>query len=693
MLEPFIADWLNFLIRWGHMVAGIAWIGTSFYFVALDFSLKSREGLAEGVRGEAWEVHGGGFYHVQKYLSAPRSLPGHLTWFKWEAYLTWVTGFLLLAVVYYLDARANLIDPAVLDLAPWAAIIISVLSIIAGWAVYDGLCRSPIGRNTGLLAVSLFLLILGFAYAFTHVFSGRGAFIHVGVIVGTMMAANVFMVIIPNQRKITAALIRGETPDPRLGAIGKQRSLHNTYLTLPVLLMMISNHFSMLTNAPNAWLLVGLVFVGGAALRHFLVRHEVGDPLSKTGWMLPIIFVALVLAWWLSAQPVLSLDWANLLIRWGHMIAGIAWIGTSFYFVALDFSLRKSASLPPGVAGEAWEVHGGGFYHVRKYLSAPETLPRDLIWFKWEAYLTWVTGFLLLIVLYYLQAETYLIDPNVRALAPWQAISISIASLVLGWVLYTALCRSALGRNTALLALALFAMLLAFAIFYTQMFSGRGAFIHIGALIGTIMAANVFMVIIPNQRKITAALLKAGRPDPALGATGKQRSLHNTYLTLPVLAMMISNHFPMLTDHAHAWALAGLIILGGGIARHFLVRTEVGDKHETVAWTLPLIGTALAFALIMTEPQKLLLFQGEVTDQEALSIVQQRCATCHAANPTDATIKVAPKGVHLETLEDLKRYAAQIGVQAVQNKAMPLANRTGMLDEERAKLGTWISTQ
>ena len=240
MLEPFIADWLNFLIRWGHMIAGIAWIGTSFYFVALDFSLKSRGDLPDGVRGEAWEVHGGGFYHVQKYLSAPARLPEHLTWFKWEAYLTWVTGFLLLAVVYYLDARANLIDPAVLDIAPWAAILISLVSIVLGWAVYDGLCRSPIGRNTALLAACVFALILAFAYVFTHVFSGRGAFIHVGVVAGTMMAANVFMVIIPNQRKITAALLKGEPPDPRLGAIGKQRSLHNTYLTLPVLLMMIS---------------------------------------------------------------------------------------------------------------------------------------------------------------------------------------------------------------------------------------------------------------------------------------------------------------------------------------------------------------------------------------------------------------------------------------------------------------------
>ena len=693
MLEPFIADWLNFLIRWGHMIAGIAWIGTSFYFVALDFSLKSREGLPDGVRGEAWEVHGGGFYHVQKYLSAPARMPEHLTWFKWEAYLTWVTGFFLLAVVYYLDARANLIDPAVMDLSPWAAIAISLVSIIAGWAIYDGLCRSPIGRNTGALAACVFALILGFAYLFTHVFSGRGAFIHVGVITGTIMAANVFMVIIPNQRRITAALIRGEAPDPRLGAIGKQRSLHNTYLTLPVLLMMISNHFAMLTNAPNAWLLVGLIVVGGAALRHFLVRHEVGDPLAKIAWTLPVIFVALGLAWWLTAQPVLSLDWANLLVRWAHMIAGIAWIGTSFYFVALDFSLRKAGSMPPGVAGEAWEVHGGGFYHVRKYLTAPETLPKDLIWFKWEAYLTWVTGFLLLVVLYYLQADSYLIDPNVMPLAPWQAIGLSVASLAAGWLLYTVLCRSAIGRNTGLLAACLFVMLLAFAYGYAAVFSGRGAFIHIGALIGTIMAANVFMVIIPNQRKITAALLRGEKPDPRLGAIGKQRSLHNTYLTLPVLAMMISNHFPMVTDNPHAWALAGLILLGGGLARHFLVRTEVGDDQAEIAWTLPLIGTALAFALILTQPEKLVLFPGEVTDAEALAIVQTRCASCHAAMPTDASIRVAPKGVHLETLEELKRYAAQIETQAVKSKAMPLGNRTGMLDEERAKLGTWIAKQ
>jgi len=691
-VDGFIGEWLNLALRWGHMVAGIAWIGTSFYFVALDFSLKKPGGLPAGVGGEAWEVHGGGFYHVQKYLSAPGQMPEHLTWFKWEAYLTWVTGFLLLIVQYYLQASVYLIDPAVLPLAPWQAVAISLISIAAGWAVYDGLCRSPVGRNTGLLAACVLVLILVASFIFTHVFSGRGAFIHTGVFVGTIMAANVFMVIIPSQRKITEALIRGETPDPRLGATGKQRSLHNTYLTLPVLLMMVSNHYAMLTDAANAWLLVGLIVVGGAALRHFLVRHEVGDPLGQIAWTLPIIFVALGLAWLLTWNG-LTFDWPNLFIRWGHMIAGIAWIGTSFYFVALDFSLRSRPNLPAGVSGEAWEVHGGGFYHVRKYLTAPSALPKDLIWFKWEAYLTWVTGFLLLIVQYYVQAGTYLIDPAVMPLGQWQAIAISVAALAAGWIVYDGLCRSPAGRHTGLLAVLVFAMILAAAYGFTQVFAGRGAFIHIGALIGTMMAANVFMIIIPNQRKIAAALVRGETPDPRLGATGKQRSLHNTYLTLPALLMMVSNHYPMVTNHPQAWLLAGLIVVAGALTRHFLVRTEVGDAQSEIAWTLPLIGTALAFALLLTQPQPVTLFDGEVSDAEALTIVQSRCVACHAAKPSDPAIKAAPKGIALESIDNLRRYAAQIESQAVTNRAMPLGNKTGMTAEERAKLGTWIAKQ
>jgi uncharacterized membrane protein len=384
-------------------------------------------------------------------------------------------------------------------------------------------------------------------------------------------------------------------------------------------------------------------------------------------------------------------DWLNLLLRWGHMIAGIAWIGTSFYFVALDFSLRQRAGPPPGVRGEAWEVHGGGFYHVQKYLTAPPSLPDHLTWFKWEAYLTWVTGFLLLVVQYYLNADSYLIDPSVMPLTSWQAIGISLVTIIGGWIVYDALCRALAINHPTLLVILLLLFILAAAFALTHIFSGRGAFIHVGVLIGTMMAANVFMVIIPNQRKIVASLLKGEPPDPKYGAIGKQRSLHNTYLTLPVLLMMVSNHYAFLTGHAQSWILIGLIVIGGAALRHYLLRTEVGDNQAEIAWTLPIIAGALITALLMTEPAKRIEYSGDVSDEQALAIVQSRCSSCHAAAPTEKTIKSAPKGIHLETLDELKRYAAQVMVQSVNSKAMPMGNKTGMTDEERLKLGAWIS--
>lgn len=386
-------------------------------------------------------------------------------------------------------------------------------------------------------------------------------------------------------------------------------------------------------------------------------------------------------------------DWLNLLLRWAHMIAGIAWIGTSFYFVALDFSLKRHAGLPKGVYGEAWEVHGGGFYHVQKYSVAPADLPPDLIWFKWEAYLTWVTGFLLLIVQFYFNATSFLIDPSILPLTPWQAIAISLAGLAAGWFIYDGLCRSALVHRPGLLALAVFALILIAAYGFTHVFSGRGALIHVGAFIGTMMAANVFAVIIPNQRKITAALLRGEAPDPRFGITGKQRSLHNTYLTLPVLLMMISNHYPMITNHSEAWILVGLIVIGGAALRHFLVRHEVGDGIEEIAWTLPIIAGALVAALWLTEPQQKFGEGLVVSDQEVQAISVKHCTMCHAAKPVHAGFKEAPKGMALETLDELRRYAVQIETQAVRNKSMPLGNETGMTDDDRAKLGAWITAQ
>ena len=379
------------------------------------------------------------------------------------------------------------------------------------------------------------------------------------------------------------------------------------------------------------------------------------------------------------------LEWLNILVRWGHLVAGIAWIGTSFYFVALDLSLKN---------GEAWEVHGGGFYHVKKFLSAPPDLPPNLIWFKWEAYLAWITGFLLLIIQYYVQADLFLVDPSIMPLSNWQAIGISVASLLAGWLVYDALCKSAIGQHTGWLALCVFALIVAAAYGFSHVFSGRGAFIHVGALVGTLMAANVFAVIIPNQSKITVALLKGEKADPKYGVIGKQRSLHNTYLTLPVLFMMTSNHYALITGHPQAWAIVGLVVLGGAVARHFLLRTEVHDDMAEIAWTIPVIALCLVGAVMLTQPSESSIPTGlKVSDAEVMALVQTHCQSCHSANPTDAKIKQAPKGMIFSGTDDLKRYAKQIEAQAVRNKAMPLGNKTGMTVEERQKLGAWLAAQ
>jgi uncharacterized membrane protein len=384
-------------------------------------------------------------------------------------------------------------------------------------------------------------------------------------------------------------------------------------------------------------------------------------------------------------------DWLNLLLRWAHLIAGISWIGTSFYFVALDFSLRRRENMPPGVLGTAWEVHGGGFYHVEKYVLAPSALPQDLIWFKWEAYLTWLTGFLLLIVQFYWRADIFLIDPAIMPLQWYDAIAISLGGLALGWIVYDGLCRSSLARHPLGLALGVFILIVAAAYGFTHVFSGRGALIHVGSFIGTIMAANVFAVIIPNQRKITAALLAGRTPDPALGAIGKQRSLHNTYLTLPVLLLMISNHYPFLTHHPHAWTLVAFILLGGALLRHFLVRQEVGDPLSRLAWTLPIIALSLIALLVLTLPRsENVASLPKVSDDTVIAITQKHCTMCHAAKPTHEAFAAPPKGMTLESTDDLRRYADLVHRQTVATRTMPIGNETGMTDEERRILGVWL---
>jgi uncharacterized membrane protein len=384
-------------------------------------------------------------------------------------------------------------------------------------------------------------------------------------------------------------------------------------------------------------------------------------------------------------------EWLNLLIRWSHMVVSIGWIGTSFYFMALDYSLSKRERMNPGVLGTAWQVHGGGFYHVEKYTVAPATLPDVLHWFKWEAYLTWATGFGLLIVQYYFHAEAFLIDPGVMALEPWQAIAISVASLAAGWFIYDGLCRTKVGENTTLLALSVFALILVAAVLYTKVFSGRGAFIHVGALVGTIMAVNVFGVIIPNQKKMIAQMIAGQTPDARYGEIGKQRSTHNNYLTLPVLLMMVSQHYPFLFTHPQSWLIVALIIVIGALVRHMLNRLDAGDDWDCYAWVMPAAAMGLITAIYVTAPATRSTTGGAVTDLEAQAIVGKHCLMCHAHNPSHPAFKEPPKNVALESIPEMRRFAQQIYMQTVQNRAMPLGNQTGMTDDERDALGRWVS--
>src|SRR5256714_6057328 len=386
-------------------------------------------------------------------------------------------------------------------------------------------------------------------------------------------------------------------------------------------------------------------------------------------------------------------EWINLLLRWFHMIVGIGWIGTSFYFMALDYGLDIKERKSEGVFGTAWQVHGGGFYHVEKFTVAPPQLPAHLHWFKWDAYLTFLTGFGLLIVQYYLHAKSYLIDPAVMPLEPWEAVAISIVSLLAGWVVYEALCRSPLGKNTVALAALVFVLILTASVLYTKVFSARGAFLHVGAFVGTIMAFNVFMVIIPNQRKMVAQLIAGEVPNARYGAIGKQRSTHNNYLTLPVLVMMVSPHYPFLSAHPHSWLVVALIIVSGALIRHYINRVDAGDDWNAFGWAAPLAVFPLICAIWLTAPRIPAATGAAVSDAEILAITAKHCTMCHAAKPAHESFKGAPKNVVLESAADLRKYAPLILTQTVQNKAMPLGNQTAMTEDERQKIGQWIAAQ
>ncbi|QFT58576.1 Cytochrome c [Sulfitobacter sp. THAF37] len=393
-------------------------------------------------------------------------------------------------------------------------------------------------------------------------------------------------------------------------------------------------------------------------------------------------------------------SWIEFAVRWTHVIVGIAWIGSSFYFIALDLGLHRDRDLASGADGEEWQVHGGGFYHVQKYLIAPDNMPDHLVWFKWESYSTWLSGFALLVLVYYLGAEFYLIDPAVMELSTFQAIAISMASLAFGWVAYDRICKSRFGEDNTRLMILLYVILVGMAWFYTSVFSGRAALLHLGAFTATIMSANVFFIIMPNQR-IVVADLKAGRkPDSKYGKIAKQRSTHNNYLTLPVIFLMLSNHYPLAFASEMNWLIASLVFLMGVTIRHYFnsMHARAGDP----IWTW--LATALLFIAIMwlstapmfradepteaTGPAAQRFAQADGFDR-VQDIVTGRCSMCHAAEPSWEGLHWPPKGVRLETGHQIAMAAKQIYLQAGLTHAMPPANLSYMQAAERAEIVAW----
>ncbi|MBT8433312.1 MAG: urate hydroxylase PuuD [Gammaproteobacteria bacterium] len=386
------------------------------------------------------------------------------------------------------------------------------------------------------------------------------------------------------------------------------------------------------------------------------------------------------------------LDWANLLIRWLHFIAGVAWIGASFYFVMLDSSLSKPARKQDedrGVTGELWAVHGGGVYQSQKFLLGPvgEPLAESLHWSKWEAYTTWLSGMGLLAVIYWFGAKTYLIDQQVMAMSETAAIAISIGFLVGGWIIYNLLCKALRGRDS-LLAAIIFVLVSLSAWVLFQLFSARGAFMHVGAMMGTIMAANVFFQIIPGQKRVVAQMRAGEIPDAEPGIIGKQRSVHNTYFTLPVLFIMISNHYPMTYGHEHGWLVLIFIMLAGVLIRQYFV---LRHSHRASP-ALPAIAVVLLLSMVWyLSPVKIEADDASrVSETQISQIIETRCVACHASQPTQPGFAEAPLGIVLESPEQIVNEAQRIAT-SVQTKYMPIGNLTGMTDQERTTVARWYA--
>jgi len=382
------------------------------------------------------------------------------------------------------------------------------------------------------------------------------------------------------------------------------------------------------------------------------------------------------------------LDWLHLVIRWAHVVFGIAWIGASFYFIFLENSLNRTEDLRDELAGNLWAIHGGGFYYIEKYKIAPGEIPKTLHWFKYEAYFTWLTGLILLLLVYYFNAKAYMLDPAVSGISANTSIIIGIGTLIIGWFIYDLLCKTSLLQRKKTFAVIGFAIVTIIAYILSQLLSGRAAFMHVGALIGTIMVGNVFFTIIPSQKAMVRAAKKGLPLNPNLGKNAGLRSLHNNYMTLPVIFVMISNHFPATYGPAFNWIVLSILTLASVAVRHFINLHEQG-RHAR--WMLPFAAIALIALVMVTSPSKVNLSSNEmVTFSEAQAIIQKRCVSCHSQNPTDDTQTVTPNGVMFDTPEEIHKMADRIMVRAIQTKTMPQANKTQMTEEEREILGRWI---
>jgi len=383
-------------------------------------------------------------------------------------------------------------------------------------------------------------------------------------------------------------------------------------------------------------------------------------------------------------------EWLNLLVRWGHMITGIAWIGASFYFIFLENNLNRTKNLREELAGNLWAVHGGGFYYLEKYKNSPQTIPKDLHWFKWEAYFTGLSGFALLCIVYYYNANAYMIDPSVMALTSTQAIGIGIGTIIGSWIVYDLMCKSSLVKQQKLFAMISFLLLVALTYGLTHLLSARAAYIHIGATIGIIMVLNVFFVIIPGQKIMVASAIKGEVPDPSYGQKALTRSIHNNYMTLPVLFIMISNHFPSTFGNENAWLVLAGIMLAGTAIRHWF---NLRGKKITNYWLLPFASALLVSLVIYTKPESKAIEQlntKKVSDMEIMQIINQHCISCHSSKPTSTVFSQAPKGLMFDNLNIILANKEKINAQTVNAQIMPLGNTTKMNEDERLKLGSWI---